>query len=262
MIKKLLLLLRYIKFWFCAKPVRSIHSPFVFEFCNEVLLEKERAEDIEFHKIHELSKKAYADSSEIDFQHIGAFSGSKSKVKMGKHARKISQSVKSGKILARTVKKFNPENIIELGTGAGIGTLYLAAPYSQTQVITLEGNKIMAGFAGRLFAESGFKNIQCIEGLFSDILPELLKKTKQIGIVFIDGDHTKESVLNYYKMFRPFLHENSIIILHDIYWSGDMQQCWKNLIHSEEVTLSIDTFFFGFVFFRKGIEKQNIRIKF
>jgi hypothetical protein len=40
-----------------------------------------------------------------------------------------------------------------------------------------------------------------------------------------------------------------------------MKSAWKAIINHSEVTISIDLFFVGLVFFRKGIEKQHFVLK-
>ena len=47
------------------------------------------------------------------------------------------------------------------------------------------------------------------------------------------------------------------MIFDDIYWSKGMTEAWKTIIKHPSVSLSIDTFFWGIVFFNKDIEKEH-----
>ena len=57
------------------------------------------------------------------------------------------------------------------------------------------------------------------------------------------------------------VHNDSVIIFDDIYWSKDMTDAWWQIIANEKVTLSIDTFQWGMVFFRKEQPKQHFVIR-
>jgi hypothetical protein len=61
----------------------------------------------------------------------------------------------------------------------------------------------------------------------------------------------------------PALHEYSILVFDDIHWSSEMEQAWKTIREQPEVTMTIDLFFIGLVFFRKEHkEKQDFVIRF
>jgi hypothetical protein len=47
------------------------------------------------------------------------------------------------------------------------------------------------------------------------------------------------------------IHDGCIFIFDDIHWSGEMESCWQEIKAHPEVTLTIDLFYFGIVFFRK-----------
>ena len=57
--------------------------------------------------------------------------------------------------------------------------------------------------------------------------------------------------------------ENSILIFDDIHWSEEMELAWKEIQNHPLVTVTIDLFFIGIVFFRKeNIVKQHFQINF
>jgi len=57
------------------------------------------------------------------------------------------------------------------------------------------------------------------------------------------------------------VHNDSLFIFDDIYWSNDMREAWKAIKQHPKVTVTIDTFFWGFVFFRKEQAKENFTIR-
>jgi predicted O-methyltransferase YrrM len=103
--------------------------------------------------------------------------------------------------------------------------------------------------------------VNCVEGNIDLTLGETLKKIKKIDFAFFDANHREEPTLRYFETCLSLKSENSCFIFDDIYWSEDMKSAWKAIINHSEVTISIDLFFVGLVFFRKGIEKQHFVLK-
>jgi hypothetical protein len=59
------------------------------------------------------------------------------------------------------------------------------------------------------------------------------------------------------------VHEDTILVFDDIHWSTEMEQAWAQISTHPRVTLSIDLFFIGIVFFRKEFaQKQQVSIRF
>ena len=56
--------------------------------------------------------------------------------------------------------------------------------------------------------------------------------------------------------------ENSVFIFDDIYWSDEMMQAWNEIQANGKVTVTIDLFFMGLVFFKRGQAKQHFVIRF
>ena len=56
---------------------------------------------------------------------------------------------------------------------------------------------------------------------------------------------------------------NSIffIIVNNIYQNKETHLIWKNIIQKKEITVSIDLYFFGLIFFRKEQAKEHFKIR-
>ncbi len=54
---------------------------------------------------------------------------------------------------------------------------------------------------------------------------------------------------------------DSVFIFDDIHWSKEMTQAWEEIKQHHKVTVTIDTFFWGFVFFRKEQVKEHFTIR-
>ena len=58
------------------------------------------------------------------------------------------------------------------------------------------------------------------------------------------------------------LHHNSIVFIYNIHKSKECNILWEKIISKKKVTVSIDLFFAGIIFFRKEQVKQNFIIRF
>jgi hypothetical protein len=57
--------------------------------------------------------------------------------------------------------------------------------------------------------------------------------------------------------------QDYIFIFYDIHWSQEMEEAWSEIQEQPSVTLTIDLFFIGLVFFSPDFkEKQHFTIRF
>lgn len=170
--------------------------------------------------------------------------------------------VKYANLLYRLVKHFKPAEIIELGTSAGITTLYLAAANESAQIRTIEGNPDMAEVASELFKKSGNSHIHLYKGLFSTCLPDVLHGCSGPDFVFLDGDHRSVAVMEHLARIIPCMPEQGVLVIDDIYWSRDMAKAWSTIKQLDGVSVTIDLYRMGLVFFKKNQAKQHFVLRF
>ena len=101
------------------------------------------------------------------------------------------------------------------------------------------------------------ENVQLVNNLFDKVLEPTLLEMGRVDFAFVDGNHQKQSTLNYYETIAPRMSEKGVMVFDDIHWSKGMEEAWCAIIDREEVTLSLDLFGFGVVFFDSGFTKQN-----
>ncbi len=254
---------RYLKYFVHSKNKHGVHSPFVYQLLTEVLLD--HYPFYAYQELSELRKKLLASKETITISDFGA--GSKV---FKSNIRKVGDIVKHGistekqaKLLFRLVNYFNPGTILELGTSVGLTTLYLSRASNTSKIYTVEGCPNIASFANKLFKEQRATNIQLINGNFDEVLQHLPEELQGIDFLYIDGNHRKQSTINYFEQLLPRLHPNSIIIFDDIHWNKDMEQAWNYLRALPYIRLSIDLFFVGLVFLRtEQKEKEHFVLRY
>lgn len=257
--KLLLLLLRYLKYRFKAKTRYRIHSQFIFDFINNILRDKEKYSDYSILSKHR--NKLAANSDPIETVDFGVGAGKKAYstkiLPLGKLVRLRSHKESELKLLYRLTKYYEPENILEFGTAAGISAAYLKSGNPKSYMVTIEGCANLAARANESFIKLGLDNIEIAVGNFDTTLDDVLKKFSKLDFVFFDGNHREEPTLRYFEKCAQFSNENSIFVFDDIHWSSGMEDAWESIKSDSRVSVTIDLFWFGLVFFRKGIEKQD-----
>jgi len=207
-------------------------------------------------------KALLSNNTQIDVTDFGAgsrvFKGNRRVV--ADIAAKAGISGKRGALLSKTIRYFKPATILEIGTSLGISTAYMASAAPEAKIYSLEGCPAIASLAKHQFAEFNFTNIDVVVGEFSQTLPSVLKN-KTYDLVYFDGNHQKEPTLAYFLQCLKAAHEDSVFIFDDIHWTRPMEEAWMDIKNHPSVTVSVDTFSWGIVFFRKGQVKQHFRLR-
>jgi predicted O-methyltransferase YrrM len=248
----------YLKFLLKSTSEHGIHSPFVFDFVTKCLNTKYPIKNTDFKKFNTLKKNLLNDHTSISITDYG--SGSKhfksNKRLVSEIAKYAGITNKKAKLLLKILIYFKPQNILEIGTSIGLSTSLLA--HSSSQVITLEGCKNTLQIAKDYLSK--YSNIIFELGEFKTTLPSLAKNNC-FDLIYFDGNHTKEATLKYFNLCLDAKHNNSIFIFDDIYLNKSMQEAWIELIKHPLVSVSIDIFHYGLVFFRKEQDKQHFLIR-
>jgi len=239
----------------------GLHSPFVYKLYTEVISNKNRY--YAFDELDKIRKQLLQNDQIIEVIDLGA--GSQ---KMN-HSRQISEiakysivSKKYGELLFRLLHYFNPENVLELGTSLGISSLYMAKAMPKSSITTIEGCPNTHSFAKKLIESSGAKNIKAVNASFEDAFKTVLPD-KRFDVVYIDGNHTCEATLNYFNLLLKNANENSVLIFDDIYWTPQMTAAWEEIKKHPFVTITIDLYKIGLVFFRKeNKQKQHFCLRY
>src|SRR5204863_2198420 len=117
-------------------------------------------------------------------------------------------------------------------------------------IITMEGAPEVASVAKNNFNNLNLSNIKIVEGNFDETLSSVIGERSSVDFAFIDGNHRKQPTLNYFDQLIKLSTPSTIFIFDDIHWSQEMEEAWNEIQQHPSVTLTIDLFFIGIVFFR------------
>lgn len=266
---------KYIQHLFYRKHRKGhgIHSPYLFQFVNAVVFNGDGVDvPADILKAHTdlRNDRSIIPSAEEEVL-LGAQSKVDSKEIRTIHSfvRRSSVSKAQAALLFRMVQWLNPEMILELGTGLGVSTLYLAAGMGEAsdpesglfKVHTIEGDPARAVFSQELFKRLGLNGVKVHCGDVDKKVNELAAQLPGRFLAFVDANHKYEPTLRYLRLLINAAGEESLIILDDIYWSKGMCQAWNEVISWPEVRVSLDLFHMGILLLRKDLHKTHLKIK-
>ncbi len=254
-------LFKYFYFLIKSKNEHAVHSPFAFNLITRALHKRKVPKKI-WIKYLGIKKSLLKNNQVLDVTDFGATSKRlKSNQRIVNDIVQIAGiSNKRAKILYQIINYFKPKKILEIGTSVGLSSTIISLASKDAEIITIEGCKNTLKVANQVFQNNNLENISSVCGKFEDVLPKILDKNS-FDFVFIDGNHTKEATINYFETLLTSINNNSCLIFDDIYWSKGMQEAWKYIQKHPKVTLSIDTFQWGIVFFRKEQQKEHFVIR-
>lgn len=257
---------RYLDYRLSAKSKYSIHSPFLYDLIIHGLEDQKNYP--EYHEIALLKKQLQHNNSKINKCDTGT---GKNEVKSVKQVlRKAALPARYGKLLFRISRYFQSREILELGTSLGVSTFYLGLGQVSDQgskLISIEGcaetHRIAKDNLDWLKGKTNrLSQVQLIYGNIDSTLSSVLKQFNSPDLVFFDANHTREATLEYFGRCKEKAGSRTIFIFDDIYWSEGMEEAWKRIKNDPGVTMTIDLYRLGLVFFDPGLSKQDFRIRF
>lgn len=249
----------YLEFLWKSTNAHGVHSPFVFDLVRKCFYDRTDYPNYKILKDYRNSLLQNKNTVEVTDFGAGSRVFKSNKRAINKIAENAGISRKDAKLLFRVANYFKPENVLEIGTSLGLATSALSLGNS-SNITTLEGCLQTAKVAQSQFQKFNF-NVSSIVTEFESHLQTLNLKPKTFDLIYFDGNHSKEATLNYFELLLPTISNETVWIFDDINWSSGMEEAWEIIKNHPKVTVTIDTFQWGFVFFRKEQEKEHFIIR-
>lgn len=258
-------IIAYIKFLLKSTNQHGVHSPFVYNLLTKCLYKKEERPG--FETIRAYIKAVRLDTRIISVKDFGAGSRvfKSNERKVSDISKNAAISKKRALLLNRLTSYLNIKTALELGTSLGVSSAAITAG-NNVKLTTLEGCPETSNIARAYFKKFGL-NITLKVGDFDELLSaenftkEIEVATPGLDLIYFDGNHQKEATLNYFNKLLPHAHNNSVFIFDDIHWSKGMEEAWEEIKAHPRVRVSIDSFFWGLVFFREEQEKEHFTLR-
>ncbi len=251
----------YLRFLWHSKNEHAVHSPFVFSLITKCFYDKKKK--AEYPLLDNYRKTLLENKNSIEVTDFGA--GSKV---FKSNTRAIAQiaktagiSKKRARLLFRITNYFQPENILELGTSLGLATSALALGNKNASITTLEGCSNTANQCQLQLQKFNINNANIIVSEFSEHFKTLNSQLITHNLIYFDGNHSKVATLDYFEKLLPTINNDSVWIFDDIHWSAEMEIAWEIIKKHPKVSVTIDTFQWGLVFFRREQPKEHFIIR-
>lgn len=251
----------YLKFLWRSKNEHAVHSPFVFCLLTKCFYDK--AQKPHYQVLSNYRNALLKNNNTIEVTDFGAGSRvfKSNKRQISKIAATAGISSKRAQLLYRITDYFKPETILEIGTSLGLATSALSLGNPKASIVTLEGCPNTMAIAKNQFQLFNINNVECIATEFNDYLQNCNLKSKIYSLIYFDGNHSKKATLDYFEQLLPTITNDTVWIFDDIHWSAEMEEAWEIIKKHPKVTVTIDTFQWGLVFFRHEQRKEHFIIR-
>ena len=248
--------------WYISARTRyDVHSPFLTTFVRRVY-----RDDRHYHAFSTIDaiRDYWSDQPQsIALQNLGAPSQTTRRSSRSAASLVATNAIgkREGKLLFRLALWLQPERIIELGTNAGISTLYLHLADTRTALSTVEGNPEVAALATVTFARATVSDrLSAHVATFAHWFAARPPTPPARLLAFIDGDHRHAPTIDYVNRLLAEATPESVIAVADIHWSPGMQRAWAELKDHPRVTASVDTYHFGLLFLRPELTGPHLTL--
>ena len=255
------ILFTYLRFLSQSKNEHGVHSPFVFNLVTKCFYDKKNY--AEYSILKNYRKSLLENYNAIEVTDFGAGSKVfKSNIRaINQIAKNAGISRRRAELLFRITNYFQPSSILEIGTSLGLATSALSLGNKNSTIRTLEGCPNTLAEARANSKRFNLNNINWVETEFYSYLKTDNRQPTTINLIYFDGNHSKKATLDYFELLLPTITNETAWIFDDIHWSTDMDEAWGIIQNHPKVTVTIDTFQWGIVFFREEQKKEHFVIR-
>ena len=237
----------------------GVHSPFVFNLITKVI--EERCSYYSFYDIELIRKQLLFRDDSITYPDRQQ----KRKLRhrtIGEIVEREAIKPKHGALLFRLTNYFKSQNILQLGPSMGLSTLYLTSYAPGLRCIALENIPEFASIARIAFENAAHNPIDLRTGNYKELLPRALEDMGKVDFVFFNTIYEQQNNVWLFNECSKHVHDGSVFVFEGIKASRKMREFWKEVCAHPEVTVTVDLYSMGIVFFNKKLHKRDYIVYF
>lgn len=257
----------------------GVHSPFVYNLITKVIAEKGRYYRIDAielvrkqfiykEDLFPLSRPVASVPDDCSLKNKSSFGWLRRTKKRssyrttGDYVRNEAIRPKQGALLFRLANYLKPVHVLQIGSGAGLSTLYLTSYAPGLSCVVLENDPARAEVARQVFRKGARGPIDLRTGAYDDLLPAALSSMKQPGCIFFNLPADAETTFRLFEACLSCVSPQTVFIFAGIQSSRSMRAYWDAVCARPEATVTLDLFSLGLVFFNPKWHKKNYRVYF
>lgn len=139
------------------------------------------------------------------------------------------------RLLYNCVRTLAAKNVVEFGTGFGIGTMYLASACTHTggHVYTIEPEQWRVEIAASELQRHWPDRATVYHGHAEEVFPSL---RLSVDFGYIDAWHSYDVALHHFELLRDSCLPGGMIVLDDVAgFSTEMNNLWSDLVSSSDI---------------------------
>ena len=230
---------------FCRKGY-DVHSPFVFDLITNVI-----EDPCAYYSCDDIAGIRQQLIQKDQFIH---YKGKRMSVKKAVYRYGISP--KEGNFLFRSTNHYKPRTILAIGSSLGLTPLYLTRFDSTVQCVTLESEPDFAEMASHLLSKETNQSLQIRTGAYAALVPESLLQFTRTDCIFVDKNIEINDLDAIFNQCLPFIHDHAFCVIAGIRSSSEKRHFWKQISQHPQVTVAIDLFQMGLLFFQPKLHKR------
>lgn len=229
-------IISYLRFIINSKNHHGIHSPFIFNLVTKGFYQRVSSQNLSLY---------------FDYK-----KELKHEIKTYRH-NEISR--KKATFIATLIQYLPLEHILEIGTSYGTNTAAISCAKKNLNITTLEQSEKIGAIANKMFEKFNLKNTKLLIGDYHTTINNIVNK--KFDLIYLSKRHNELITLELFTSCLPFINNNSVIMFENIHRSNKMERVWDQVKSHSKVTVTIDTFQWGLVFFRKEQQKEHFTIR-
>lgn len=240
--------------WLRHRNGHGVHSPFVFNLIDQAISDRfgyYACQDIDL--IRRTLKYNTAPFTADGSSDVGKSQD----LTIAEIVSKEAIDKKHGELLFRLTNFLKPTRIIQVGAGAGLSTLYLSSYAKGLEVIILEENPVTARFAQTLLEKESKNKIKVNTGTYKELFPNALKEIGKADMIFFNTSANDTFDYDLFKQYIEQFQDGTVCIFNKIHAGRQRKELWKEITSCPEVTVTIDLYSMGLVFFNRKLHKRN-----
>ena len=218
----------------------GVHSPFVFDLITTVIEEKrlyycyERLKPVRGFLCENREKVAFNNRAYAVKEFL----------------KKFCFSEREDRLLFRLANRFQPRTIYMIGSDLGLAPLYLTSCSERTVCTVFEPEPSLAAMAEEIIKKHSPSSID----IHVTHNPEIAE-----GSVFDFIVLGKTFSIDKFEKFLPYMGDNSIMVISGINTSVKNSNIWKIVCAAPKVTVTIDLYSLGIVFFNPKLHRKKYK---